>query len=89
MGEESDEGGVSYTVDASKATVTNDGVAGNLSDIKVGQKIFVEGTTTGTNVVATSISLGHRDEHGDKVGDKDGNTANEVSEPAESSDAGE
>jgi hypothetical protein len=59
MGEESDEGSVSYTVDASSATITNNGAAAQLSDIKVGDKIFVEGAVTGTNVKATSVSLGH------------------------------
>src|SRR5581483_12201451 len=53
MGEESDEGGASYTVDASKATVTNNGAAATLADIKVGDKIFVQGTVSGTSVSAT------------------------------------
>jgi hypothetical protein len=89
VSEEANEGGASYTINASKATVTNNGVAGSLSDIKVGSKIFVEGTTTGTNVVATSISLGHKGEHADKAGDSDGGAASEASEPAGSSDIGE
>ncbi len=89
VSEESDEGGASYTIDASKATVTNNCVAGSLSDIKVGAKIFVEGTTTGTNVAATSVSLGHKGEHADKAGDKDGSASSEASEPAGSGDAGE
>lgn len=59
MQEESDEAGASYTIDASKATVTNNGAAAALTDLKVGDKIFVQGTTSGTNVAATSISLGH------------------------------
>lgn len=57
IGEEADEGGASYTVDASKVT--------NLPAIKVGDKIFVQGSVNGTNVSATSISLkheGHRNE---------------------------
>lgn len=58
MQEESNEGGASYTVDASKATVTNNGAAADLSALKVGDKIFVQGTTNGTNVTATSLSLG-------------------------------
>jgi hypothetical protein len=57
--EEADEGGASYTVDASKATVTNKGATAALTDLKVGDKIFVQGTTSGTNVAATSVSLGH------------------------------
>jgi hypothetical protein len=59
MQEEADENGASYTIDASKATVTNNGASAALSDIKVGDKIFVQGAVTGTNVVATSVSLGH------------------------------
>ena len=59
MAEEADEGGASYTVDASNATFTNNGAAATLADLKVGDKIFVEGTTNGTTVVATSVSLGH------------------------------
>ncbi len=88
MGEESNEGGSSYTIDASKATVTNHGVAASLTDLKVGDKIFVEGTVTGMNVSATSISLGRgrHGEHADKAGDKDGGAASESSEPASSSE---
>jgi len=74
MSEESDEGSVSYTVDASKATVTNNGVSAQLSDIKVGDKIFVEGPVTGTTVAATSISLGHPNFKGHEDGTNDGET---------------
>ncbi len=80
VGEESDEGGASYTVDASKATFSNNGVAGSISDIKVGEKIFVQGTTNGTNVSATSISVGHPGGHMEKAGDTDGNSASEATE---------
>ena len=59
MQEEADEGGASYTVDASNAIVTNKGSTATLTNLKVGDKIFVHGTTNGTNIVATSISLGH------------------------------
>ena len=79
MAEESNEGAALYTVDASNATITNNGAAASLSDIKVGEKIFVEGTTTGTSVVATSISLGHPGWHKEK-----GNDANEGSETNDS-----
>jgi hypothetical protein len=91
MSEESNENGVSYTIDASNATVTNNGVAGTLSDVKVGAKIFVQGTTTGTNVVATSISIGHghKGEGIEKANDTDGGAASEASEPAGSADKGE
>jgi hypothetical protein len=86
LGEESNEGGASYTVDASKATITNNGVAGSISDVKVGQKIFVQGTTVGTNVSATSISVGHKGEKVGEANDTDGGSASEASEPAGSSD---
>jgi hypothetical protein len=59
MQEEADEGGATYTVDASNATVTKDGATASLSDIKVGDKIFTQGTTNGTSVTATTVSLGH------------------------------
>ncbi len=59
MQEEANEGGASYNVDASKATVTNNGAAATISDLKVGDKIFVRGTVTGTNVAATTVSVGH------------------------------
>jgi hypothetical protein len=86
VGEESDEGGASYTIDASKATITNNGAAATLADVKVGAKIFVQGTTSGTNVVATSISVGGHGGHMDKANDTDGTTGAEASEPAGSSD---
>ena len=90
IGEESDEGGASYTVDASKATFMVNGAAGSLSDVKVGEKIFVQGTTSGTNVTATSVSVGHRGEMGDKAGDADGSSANEASEaPSTGTSTGE
>ena len=89
MSEESDEGSGSYTIDGSKATITNNGSGATISDIKVGQKIFVEGQTTGTNVAATSISVGHHGEHADKANDTDGSATNEASEGSGSGDSGE
>jgi hypothetical protein len=87
IGEESDEGGAPYTVDASHATVTNNGAAATLADIKVGDKIFVQGPVTGTTVSATSVSLGHPGMHKGE-NDTDGNAASEASEPAGSTDSG-
>jgi hypothetical protein len=52
IAEEADEGNGTYTVDAS--------AAGDLSALKVGDKVFVEGTVNGTNVKATSIGS-HKD----------------------------
>jgi hypothetical protein len=77
MSEESDEGGASYTIDASSATVTNNGVTAQLSDIKVGDKIFVEGTVNGTNVKATSISLGHPGDKNEAGKDANENETND------------
>jgi hypothetical protein len=83
MSEESDEGAASYTVDASKATITGTaGASATLADIKVGDKIFVQGTVNGTSVAATSISLGHPGWH------NDGNEGAETSEPAGQTDQG-
>lgn len=59
MTEEADEGGAAFTIDASSATFMVNGAAGKISDFKVGDKIFVKGTTTGTNVKATEVSSGH------------------------------
>ena len=90
VSEESDEGGASYTVDASKATVTNNGASASLSDIKVGAKIFVEGSVSGTSVVATSVSLGHHGHGGEKeANDTDGGSASEANEAPSASDAGD
>ena len=61
--EEADEGSTVYTVDASGATYSKDGVAATLADLKIGDKIFVDGTVSGTNVTATKVSLG-RPNHG-------------------------
>ncbi|MDB5194681.1 MAG: hypothetical protein JWN50_695 [Parcubacteria group bacterium] len=63
VAEEADEGGTVYTVDASGATYSKDGTAATLADLKIGDKIFIDGTVSGTNVTATKISSGHPD-HG-------------------------
>jgi hypothetical protein len=68
MQEEAEEGGASYTIDATSATVTNNGAAATIADIKVGDKIFVQGTTSGNDVTATSISLGHPEKGGHRKG---------------------
>jgi hypothetical protein len=49
---------VTYTVDASNATVTKGSTASTVSAIVVGDTIMVQGTVTGTNVVATTIRDG-------------------------------
>ena len=86
MAEESNEGSASYTVDASKATVTSDGTSASLSDIKVGDKVFVKGAVSGTNVAATSISLDHQ-ETGNHQDANDTGSANDSTDTASSSDA--
>ena len=49
---------VTYSIDATSATITKANVAGSISSIAVGDTIAVQGTVTGTNVVATSIRDG-------------------------------
>ena len=56
--EESNESNTVYTVDASKATITKNGAASALSNVAVGDKLFVQGTATGSSVTATSIMDG-------------------------------
>ena len=47
-----------YTVDASKATVTKNGAASSVSSIAIGDTVMIQGTVTGTNVIATKIRDG-------------------------------
>lgn len=49
---------VSYTVDATNATVKKNNATSTISAIAVGDTIFAQGTVTGTNVVATNIRDG-------------------------------
>jgi hypothetical protein len=49
---------VTYTVDASSATITKNNVAGNISSIVIGDTIMAQGTLTGTNLVATTVRDG-------------------------------
>lgn len=51
-------GTTTYTVDASSATVTKAGATSTVSSLAVGDKIAVQGTVTGTSVVATEIMDG-------------------------------
>jgi hypothetical protein len=46
---------VFFTVNATNAAVIKNGVASTLSNIAVGDKVTVQGTVTGTNVVAKTI----------------------------------
>jgi hypothetical protein len=47
-----------YTVDATNAKITKNNVAGTMASIVVGDTVVVQGTVTGTNVVATAIRDG-------------------------------
>ncbi|MCX6741268.1 MAG: DUF5666 domain-containing protein [Candidatus Parcubacteria bacterium] len=47
-----------YTVDASKATVTKNSASSSVSNIAVGDTIMVQGTVSSTSVTATSIRDG-------------------------------
>jgi len=49
---------VSYSVDATNATVKKNNATSTVSAIAVGDTIFAQGTITGTNVVATNIRDG-------------------------------
>ena len=49
---------VTYTVDATNATVKKNNATSTVSSIAVGDTIVAQGTITGTNVVATSIRDG-------------------------------
>jgi hypothetical protein len=47
-----------YTIDATSATVTKNGTASTVSNIATGDMIMVQGTITGTNIVAKTIHDG-------------------------------
>ncbi|MEJ0021400.1 MAG: DUF5666 domain-containing protein [Candidatus Doudnabacteria bacterium] len=47
---------VTYTVDATSATVTKNNAASAVSSIAVNDSVIVQGTTNGTNVTASSIT---------------------------------
>ena len=49
---------VVYSIDASKATVMKNGALSAVSAIAVGDQLLVQGTITGTNIVATKINDG-------------------------------
>jgi hypothetical protein len=49
---------VTYTVDATNATVMKNGATSSVSNIAVGDSISAQGTLTGTNLVATTIRDG-------------------------------
>jgi len=78
-----------YTVNAANATVLKNNATSTVSAIAVGDRIVVQGTVTGTNVVATTIrdgvmaygrgpgmmgAPGNSDKQSDKTGDKNGKT---------------
>jgi Domain of unknown function (DUF5666) len=47
--------GVTYTIDATNAKIEKDNSTSSISAIAVGDRVMVQGTTTGTSVVASSI----------------------------------
>ena len=49
---------VTYTIDATNATVRKNNATSTVSSIAVGDKIFAQGTVSGTNVTATAIMDG-------------------------------
>jgi hypothetical protein len=62
-----------YTVDATNATVTKAGVSSTVSAIVSGDTVMVQGTVTGTNVVATKINDGKMPMTGRGIGKTPGN----------------
>lgn len=56
-GFEKDSATTTYTVDASNAIVMKDRATSTVSSISVGSFVMVEGTVSGTSIVATKISL--------------------------------
>ena len=56
-----------YMVDATSATVTKAGAASTISAIAVGDLVMVQGTVSGTNVVATKINDSQLMDRGEKV----------------------
>ncbi|HEY0908134.1 MAG TPA: DUF5666 domain-containing protein [Candidatus Paceibacterota bacterium] len=63
---------VSYTVDASNATIRKNNADATISSIVVGDNVMVQGTVTGTNVVATRIDSGIMFRMGGEKDDKGG-----------------
>ena len=69
---------VSYSVDASSATVTKNNAASTLSAVAVGDTVAIQGTVTGTNVVAKNIrdgvmAPGNKNGKDGKPGENNGN----------------
>ena len=50
--------GVTYTIDATNATVTKNGASSAVSDVVIGDTVMVQGAVSGTNVTATTIRDG-------------------------------
>lgn len=51
----SNKSGVTYTVDATNATIEKSGAKSSVSAIAIGDNVVVQGTVSGTSVVASSI----------------------------------
>ena len=64
---------ISYTIDATNATVRKNNATSTIASIAVGDRIFVQGTVSGTNVTATAIidgvMMGGRGNGGPRGGD--------------------
>ena len=88
IGEEVDEGGASYTVNVGSATITKAGVAATIADLKVGDKVFVQGAVTGNTVQATSISDGPHGGFGGHDNDKEGIDLPEAGDTSDAPGAG-
>ena len=49
------QGNITYTVDATNATITKNGTKGTITSISVGDSIIAQGTVNGNSVTATSV----------------------------------
>ena len=58
FGAKSQSGTITYTVDASNATVVKNGATSTVSNIVMGDTVVIKGTVNGTSIVATSINDG-------------------------------
>lgn len=58
---------ITYKVDASNASFTEEGETASISDVSVGDRISIEGTINDTSIVATKIHIGNNMKNGDEI----------------------
>ncbi len=72
-----------FTIDASKATVMKNNATGSIANIAIGDTLYVQGTVSGSNVIATMIRdgvmmRGQRPTGGDNGGKGESSTGQQV-----------